>query len=208
MSDADIAAAAAVPAEPAQPADAATPNPSGAPATGDATEGDAVTGGTEEADSSKSEVPETYEAFTMPDGVTIDAEMLASASPVFKDLGLTQDQAQKLVDYQASQTSAAATKQTDDFNQMIDGWTTQSQNDKEFGGDKFEENVAVARQAIDKFGTPELKTLLSDHGVGSHPEVIRFMVKVGKLTAEKPIDGGGRPVSPQADRTERLYPKT
>jgi hypothetical protein len=160
----------------------------------------------EDTDSSNDDVPETYADFTLPEGMTLDSELLAEALPVFKDLGLTQTQAQGLVDLQSKKAEADAQAQMNDFNQMIDGWKDQSKNDKEFGGDKFEENVAIARSAIESFGTPELKDLLSEHGVGNHPEVIRFMVKVGKLTQEKNIDGGGKPPNVSQDRADRLYP--
>ena len=162
----------------------------------------------ENTDSSNDDVPDEYADFTLPEGVTLDSELLAEVGPVFKDLGLTQDQAQKLIDLQSKKAEADVQKQMTDFNQMIDGWKDQSENDKEFGGEKFDESVAVAREAIDKFGTPELKTLLSEHGVGNHPEVIRFMVKVGRLTQEKPIDGGINPASVTTDRVDQLYPKT
>ena len=159
-------------------------------------------------DSSNDDVPDIYADFTLPEGVKLDSELLAEAAPVFKDLGLTQTQAQTLIDLQSKKAEADVQKQMNDFNQMIDGWKQQSQDDKEFGGDKFDESVAVAREAIDKFGTPELKDLLSEHGVGNHPEVIRFMVKVGTLTREKAISGGGRPASQNTDRVDQLYPKT
>jgi|TARA_R110002095_G_C4251583_1_gene240164 hypothetical protein len=163
----------------------------------------------EDADSSNDDVPDEYADFTLPEGMTLDPDLLAEAGPVFKDLGLTQDQAQKLIDLQSKKAEADVQKQMTDFNQMIDDWKDQSQNDKEFGGDKFDESVAVAREAIDKFGTPALKDLLSEHGVGNHPEVIRFMVKVGQLTREKNIDGGMNPAAGgPADRVDQLYPKT
>lgn len=161
----------------------------------------------EQTDSSSTGVPESYADFTMPEGIDVDTSLLDEAIPVFKDLGLDQAGAQKLVDIEAGRAVARVQKQHDDFNQMIDGWKNQSMNDKEFGGDNFNENVAVAQQAIEKFGTPELNQLLSDHGVGNHPEVIRFMVRVGNLTKEKAIEGGGTPASPQQSRLDRLYPQ-
>jgi len=150
--------------------------------------------------------PDTYADFVMPDGVELDAALLTEASPLFKELGLNQEQAQKLVDFQAKQVQASSQSQVDTFNQLMNDWQEKSQNDKEFGGDKFEENVAVARSAIARFGTPELKQLLEEHGVGNHPEVIRFMVKVGKLTAEDDPGGNTIPISKAQDRVSLLYP--
>ena len=159
-----------------------------------------------EADLSSQTSPDTYADFVMPEGVELDSALLTEAAPLFKELGLTQDQAQKLVDFQAKQAQASSESNVDAFNQLMNDWQEQSKNDKEFGGDKFEENVGVARSAIDKFGTPELKQLLEEHGVGNHPEVIRFMVKVGKLTAEDVPGGTTAAPSKAQDRVSLLYP--
>ncbi len=150
--------------------------------------------------------PDTYADFSMPEGVTVDSALLSEATPLFKELGLTQDQAQKLVDFQAKQVQASSQSNVDAFNQLMNDWQEQARNDKEFGGDKFEENIGVARQAIDKFGTPGLKQLLEEHGVGNHPEVIRFMVNVGKMTMEDVPGGTTNPTSKAQDRVSLLYP--
>lgn len=173
--------------------------------TADDTGGNDTTGQLTDGEGSQT-VPDTYADFAMPEGVTVDSALLSEATPLFKELGLTQEQAQKLVDFQAKQVQASSQSQVDAFNQLMNDWQEQSRNDKEFGGDKFDENIAVARSAIDKFGTPELKQLLEEHGVGNHPEVIRFMVKVGKLTAEDVPGGTTTPTSKAQDRVSLLYP--
>lgn len=173
--------------------------------TADDTGGNDTTGQQTDGEGSQT-VPDTYADFAMPEGVTVDSALLSEATPLFKELGLTQEQAQKLVDFQAKQVQASSQSQVDAFNQLMNDWQEQSRNDKEFGGDKFDENIAVARSAIDKFGTPELKQLLEEHGVGNHPEVIRFMVKVGKLTAEDVPGGTTTPTSKAQDRVSLLYP--
>lgn len=151
-------------------------------------------------------VPETYADFSLPEGVELDAQLLETAVPVFKELGLTQEQAQKLVDFQAKQVGEGQRKQADAFSQLMEDWQTQSRNDKEFGGEKFDENIAIARTAVNAFGTPELAKLLEDHGVGNHPEMIRFMVKVGKLTREDRPGVTGGASNPAVDRVSALYP--
>lgn len=146
-----------------------------------------------------------YADFSVPEGVTIDNALLEKVTPVFKELGLSQEQAQKLVDFQSDQVQAMADSQVEAFNQMVGEWAEQSKNDSEFGGDKFDESIAVAKAAIEKFGTPELRELLETHGLGNHPEMIRFMMRVGKLTQEdQPGTSGGQP-SEKKDRIELLY---
>src|SRR5437879_843733 len=52
--------------------------------------------------------PEAYTDFTAPEGYTLDAKTIDAVMPIFKELGLTQDQAQKLVTFHASQLIEAA----------------------------------------------------------------------------------------------------
>jgi hypothetical protein len=67
---------------------------------------------------------------------------------------------------------------------------TSSKTDQEFGGEKLSENLSVAKKALDAFGTPELRKLLDDSGLGNHPEVIRMMYRAGKAISEDRFVGG------------------
>ena len=149
---------------------------------------------------------ETYSDFTAPEGTELDSGLIDQATPLFKELGLNQEQAQKLVDFQAAQVDAGQKGQAEAFTQVKQEWQDQTKNDAEIGGDKFEQSVSDARGALEKFGTPELNTLLNDFGVGNHPEMIRFMSKVGALTKEDvPGNPGGSPPSGKS-RVDILYP--
>ena len=150
--------------------------------------------------------PDTYADFAMPEGIDVDAAAIEEALPVFKELGLTQDAAQKLVDFQAARVQAEGQKQVDAFTQLKQDWHDQSVNDSEFGGDAFAENVALAQSALNNFGTPELKQLMEDYGVGNHPEMLRFMVKVGKLTAEDVPGNTGANSVEGKDVVSAMYP--
>jgi hypothetical protein len=122
-------------------------------------------------------------------------------------LGLNQEQAQKLVDLQAEMVKEGERGQAEAFNQLKQEWETNSRNDKEFGGEKFDENVGIAKLAMDKFGTDALKDLMHDHAVGNHPEMIRFMWNIGKLLKEDVPGGIGGATSEKKSRTEVLYGK-
>ena len=150
--------------------------------------------------------PESYSDFTLPEGVELDEALLGKATPLFKDLGLNQEQAQKVVDFQAEMVKEGEQSQADSFNRLVEGWQNESKNDKEFGGDKFDENVGIAKLAVDKFGTPEFKQLMEDHGVGNHPEMIRFMLNIGKLVKEDVPGGFTGATSDKKSRTDILYP--
>lgn len=152
------------------------------------------------------ESPDTYADFVMPDGVKLDESLLSEASPLLKELGASQEQAQKLMDIAAKQVQAGSQMQTDNFNQLMNDWREQSKNDSDFGGDKYDENVKIAQSAVNKYGTPELKQLLNDHGVGNHPEMVRFMVKVGRTLSEDVPGNPGGATSKTDDAVSILYP--
>ena len=142
--------------------------------------------------------PEKYE-FKAPEGKEFDAEIIGNFSEIAKELNLTQDAAQKLVE---SMGPKIAERQLAQVEAIRNEWAQQSQVDKEFGGDKLQENMAVAKKALDSFGTPELRTLLVQSGLGNNPEVIRFMYRAGKAISEDTFVGsspgaGGKPTGPQ-----------
>lgn len=178
-----------------------------------ATEGDQPTGA-EGDDPSKEGQPEgdkpegadesDYTDFELPEGVQVDNALLDKAKSIFKELGLTQEQAQKFVNLQA----AAVANQVESFNQLKQNWLEQTQSDKDIGGDKLEQSVSDAKAALDKFGTPALKELLTEYGIGNHPEMVRLLAHVGRLTKEdSPGQSGGSP-SEKKDRVSVLYPNT
>ena len=134
-------------------------------------------------------VPEKYE-FKAPEGTALDPAAVEAFTPIAKELGLTNDQAQKLVDLQLAQSTQAQQAYTAGIKAMLDGWTEQSRTDKEFGGAKFQENVGVASAALDKFGTNALRKALDDSGMGNHPEVVRFLWKVGQTMKEDGMASG------------------
>lgn len=157
-------------------------------------------------DEGSQEPPENYADFVLPEGVEIDSDLLNEATPIFKELGLNQDKAQKLVDFQAKQIQAGLQAQVDAFKTQKEDWLNEAKADKDIGGDDFDENISHAISAIDKFGTPGLRQMLDDYGVGNHPEVIRFMVRVGKLTAEDVPGNNTSASTTEKDRVDRLYP--
>ena len=168
---------------------------------------DEATGENADADGTKDSSLETYADFTMPEGITLDSAQLEAAAPLFKELGLNQEQAQKLVDFQAAQVQAGQQGQLDAFNQLKTDWVEQARKDPEIGGAKFDENIGDAKQAISKFGNEGFTKLLNDFGMGNHPEVIRFMAKVGRLTKEDNPDDTGKPLGKPNDHVSVLYPE-
>lgn len=156
-----------------------------------------------EGDAGKPEgAPEKYE-FKAVEGAEVGAETLAEFSEVAKDLGLSQDAAQKILDRMAP---SIARRQAEAVETARVQWADAARADKEFGGDKLPENLAVAKKALDAFGTPELRTLLNESGLGNHPEVIRVLYRAGKAISEDGIVAGTRAPQSDSDPARRLFP--
>jgi hypothetical protein len=204
--DAAPAAAAPAPApapaagEPAPAAAAATEQAAPAAQPADAP-GDKPADGTEPRADDKPTVPEKYE-FSAPDGAELNPEVMGKFEGLAKELGLSQEAAQKVVDVMGPQMAAVQKAQIEAVKTQ---WAESARTDKEFGGEKLAENLAVAKKALDAFGTPELHTLLNDSGLGNHPEIIRAFFKAGqKISGSNFVQGGTSPASTSAAAT--LYP--
>lgn len=150
------------------------------------------------------QVPD-YTDFSVPEGVELDQSLLDSFKPLAKELGLKQEQAQKLVDLHTQVAQKNAEAQTANWEKLQDSWIEATQNDQEFGGEKLEENVAVARKALDAFGNDALKEFMDYSGAGNHPEVIRFLFKVGQAIGDDQIHVGSGAHGAQ-DPAKVLFP--
>lgn len=144
--------------------------------------------------------PDQYE-FELGD-VQVDPNSLDAFKEVAKELDLSQDKAQAMLlkmapAMQARQAELIANAQKD--------WAESSKADKEFGGEKLNENLSIAKKAMDSFGTPELTKLLNESGLGNHPEVIRVFYRAGKAISEDGFVSGSAPTGPQ-DPAKRLFP--
>lgn len=152
------------------------------------------------------EAPETYDKFTLPDGMEMTAEQLDQATEVFKELNLSQTQAQKLVDFEAklsSQKDAGIQSAWDKVNQ---GWVEESKADSEFGGENLTASLVTAKAARDAYGNDKFTEMLEITGVGNHPEMIRFLTKVGKDVSEDQILHGRKLGGIEKDAAKTLFP--
>lgn len=135
--------------------------------------------------------PVEYTDFAVPEGVEMDAEVLDNFKGIAKELGIPQEAAQKLIDLQASletKRSAAAEQAQAAQKQQ---WADQVKADPELGGANFDKTVETAIKAVEQYGTPELRDLLSETGLGNHPLMVQFCHRIGKAMSEDNLVMGG-----------------
>ena len=150
--------------------------------------------------------PEKYE-FQAPEGREFDPSVVDAFSEVARDLNLTQEAAQKVLDKMAP---VIVNRQIEQINTVRTGWTESTKADKELGGEKLQENLGIAKAALERFGSAELKTLLHETGAGDNPEIIRLLYRVGLATREDTVVPGsaGAPAGDNKSRADILYDKT
>jgi hypothetical protein len=172
------------------PADATGAN--GAPA-----DGTGKPAGTEGA------APEAYE-LKAPDGMELESTALGEFTAIAKELKLSPADAQRLADVAVG----LQRRQAEAHAKTVQDWVAASKGDKEFGGDAFDASLASAKKALETFGSPELTELLDGTGMGNHPSVIRFFVKLGKEISENRfVSAGSRaPTAAGQSLAKALYP--
>jgi len=128
---------------------------------------------------------------TLPEGVQVDETMLAGFKTTFgevaRDLGLegkkASGAASKMVAWYAEHTAQANQAAIDAHKKQGEIWAQECRAHPDFGGQKFEHNVKLARSAIAQFG-PELREVLSQYGLDNHPAIFAFAARIGAAIAE------------------------
>ncbi|HAR04270.1 MAG TPA: hypothetical protein DCR72_01620 [Pseudomonas sp.] len=134
----------------------------------------------------------------------LDTEVLDSFKGIAKELGITQEAAQKLIDLQGQLEAKRAVAQQQQLAEQAQQWADAVKADKEIGGENYDKSVATAVKAIEQFGSPELRNLLSETGIGNHPELVKFCHRIGKALSEDNLVMGGNQ-KPSARTADVLF---
>lgn len=90
--------------------------------------------------------------------------------------------------------------------QQVQAWEEASRNDPDFGGEKLQENLAIANRALEAYDPQgEIRAMLAETGYGNHPALVRFFLAIGRDLSPDRMVGGGHNSGGDA-RT--LFPNT
>jgi hypothetical protein len=160
-------------------------------------------------------VPEAY-TFEPPEGVEMTDALKAGIEgfhDTAKEMGLSQAQFQKLVEYDLSRATQMQEAAVEGWQQRVTEWVNTVQADKEIGGDNLVQTKQTIEAAVKQFGDADLRALLrspspenpNGMSIGNHPAVVRFLNRVGKAVSDPSlITGEAEP--PMRRPEERLYP--
>ena len=154
--------------------------------------------------------PEQYELnVDMPEDVPEELREAAEQDveqfkEIAKELGLSNDAAQKLMDYDAQRQANLA----DSLQQHADNQIQQElESYKQERGDAFTDDVNNARAFMQAFGDEDTTEWLNESGLGNHPKLIKMLSEAGKLLQEHDVIQGAK-TAPGASGTslaDRLY---
>lgn len=176
---------------------------------GEGSEGDE--GGDDKADTDGP--PEAYDlALTVKaeDGtestIEMDPVLVEAATPVLKEIGLTNEQANKILPLVPQIQQQALKANADAFETMATDWAKEVKADPALGGKNWPTTDANMGRALDKFGSPELTSLVEQSRIGNHPAFVRFVNSVGAAMGEDSEFPRGNPTAAKLPREAVMYP--
>lgn len=152
--------------------------------------------------------PETYAEFKVPEKVKLDTDSLTEAQAVFKDLNLSQDKAQRVMDLAVKHVEKVHAQQAQALEKAGETWRKENESDKELGGANFKKSNEAALRFRDRFTTPEERKKLEpifNTAWGNFPELWKIFVRGGLAIGEdRAVDGGV--TTPVKSAADVMYP--
>ena len=142
--------------------------------------------------------------FKFPDGIKVEDTEVAKLKELSKELKLSNEQAQKFVDFTVSQVKFFGEKAEQNFKTMREGWAKQTKETY------TEEQIGNAGKVAKEIGGKDFMELLETTGLADNPLMVGFLEKMSvnyrndKTVVGKP--NGGEPTKEQA--LDMLYPNT
>ena len=97
-------------------------------------------------------------------------------------MGLTQQQAEHLLNSSINEAQSAQQRNKDQLNDIE--MEAQGQLNRDWPGKEYDRNMEYARRAFSQFATPELLSFVEDTRLGDHPEILKMMAKIGRSFSE------------------------
>lgn len=145
--------------------------------------------------------PEKYD-LKMPEGVSPDTKILEGFEPLAREMGLSNENAQKLVDLYAKHVDGLQQAQTAALDAQRKEWVAEIQKDPKYG-----ETLSMAKRGLSAVATPEAAKLIVGTWLGDHPAIIQTFAKVGRMLSEHTIHTGTETTKPDKASPEKvLYP--
>ncbi|MCP4372970.1 MAG: hypothetical protein GY797_33415 [Deltaproteobacteria bacterium] len=146
--------------------------------------------------------PDKYEPFTLGDNLKMEDTQIEGFSAVAKELNLSQEQAQKLVDFQSAIVKENHDSKLQESEDIIELW---KQDSIKMLGENRTPQLAIAKKLLSQ--RPELGKVLDDTGLINNQNVLKLLIDYGRLTSEDTLkDGLNSGETNVIPREKRMFP--
>lgn len=152
-------------------------------------------------------VPEKYEFKVQEGAEPLSDDDAAAYSAVAREMGLTQEQAQKLFDSASPKIAEIYQRKAQQTLSLAQAnWNKALQNDAELGGQNLQTTKLNIQRFLRSFGTEGFSSVMRSTGMINHPEIARVMARVGAAMGNDNqfINGSTKP-APKRDPLTDLY---
>lgn len=147
----------------------------------------------EKAEEAPEGAPETYEDFKTYEGNELDSSIAEEFKGVAKDLNLSQDKAQEVVNRMGK---VIAQRQIEQVKAISEKWKAESQSDPEIGGSKHQEAMSNVGRVIRTFAMdaegkcdPDIAEFMALPS-GNHKGLLKLLARTGRAISEAKFPQG------------------
>jgi hypothetical protein len=157
--------------------------------------------------------PESYDytEITMPEGMTLDQEILDEFNPIAKKFNLSQKAGNELMGLAVKLVQKQATGLVNGIKEAQEAETAHYKmllnNDKEIGSNKAERDAYLSTANIGYAAVaPEsVKAVLAEKGLSFHPEIIKMFHSIGQLCVDDKLPNVNMPTGKDSNPADVLY---
>lgn len=159
---------------------------------------------------------------TLPEGSPLDPAVLERTAADARTQGLTNEQAQAVVNRISQEAAVLAEAQMAayqpggaEYGKLVDGWKAQTLADESLGKTPEERTATIQRghQVLQKYveAHPDqqdaINGFLNDTGLGNHPAMVKVFAWLGRAMSETPVvKGPPASASGEKNAAKALYP--
>lgn len=148
--------------------------------------------------------PDDY-VFQFSPETVVDAMLIDEFKRFAFEQDMSLENARLMAQFYEKYVLGQSKKQSQEQAELLLSMQKACEEDSEFGGMNFHDNMRYAKAAVLRFDDGSLAKILNDTGFGSHPEVVRFMYRVGKALAEKEMPRA-KEIPAERSAAELFYP--
>lgn len=127
------------------------------------------------------DAPGGYDKPAVPEGITLDTKVLERVQSKFHELGVPKAQAKQMMDWYIMEEIERANVVNRELSAAHDsGMTALNQR----WGAAAPRQIALSQRVVAELGGSKVQKVLNETGVGSDPDIVEFLAKIGGMMEE------------------------